>query len=128
MKKIKITVGTYGYRKDNTSPVVLIDKKSAPIEVKDSEAERVVNLGIAEYVGNVECGDEKCEDEGAGQSQESELEECSLRDLQKIAKEMGLKANGSREELIEKIKEAAEEELGEDPAEAPPVLDAVDPE
>ena len=124
MKRIKITVGTYGYRRKNDGPIEAIDKNSVPIDVVDEEAERLVGLGVAEYAGDT-----------TGNLDDGQLADLSMKELQKLAKDMGLKANGSKEELIaritaEEVSAPAEDgEQSEDgETEEPPVLTAVDPE
>lgn len=132
MKRIKIVLGTYGYMKNGVPPVESIDKDSEPIEVADTEAERLVNLGVAAYASEKLI---------AGHLDAGQFADCSMKELQKLAKDMGLKANGSKEELIARItaKEVyaseepdtkdAEDDIPEEPDnDEPPVLDAVDPE
>lgn len=123
MKKVIIKVGGYGFRPDKDSAVQLITEKNGPISVPDEEAERLINLGVAVYAN---------EEHDAGQ-----LDDYSMKELQKLAKDMGLKAGGSKEELIARISEA-EASVSEEPDEEaeeveadnekPPVLEAVDPE
>ncbi len=141
MKRIKIVVGTYGYRKDSTSPIEAINKNSEPIEVEDAEAERLVGLGVAKYVDNTS------ESVIKGHLDVGQFDNWSIKELQKLAKDMGLKANGSKAELIaritaEEVEVPAEDDTdGEEPEgntdgeasegddnEKPPVLDAADPE
>lgn len=132
MKRIRIVSGSYGYMKNGVPPVELIDKDSEPIEVVDTEAERLVNLGVAVYAN---------EELVTGHLDKEALADYSMKELQKLAKDMGLKANGSKDELIARItaKEVyaseepdtkdAEDDIPEEPDnDEPPVLDAVDPE
>ena len=158
MKKVKIIVGTYGYRKNDTSPVELIDKNSDPIEVPDAEAKRLIGLGIATAVEakavapTPAAAPESKEAESpeaevpmvTGHLDAESLKEYSYNDLKKLAKDLGLSAKGSKEELIERIAaaqvqapateddgtgEGGTEDDGTDADnEEPPVLSAVDPE
>lgn len=130
MKKIKIVVGTYGYRKDETSPVDLIDKNSKPIEVPNEEAARLIELGVAEEV--VEGAEVKTatptpepEFEGTatpapdtamvtGHLDAESLKEYSYNDLKRLAKELGLSTKGKTEELIERIAAANVQAPAED--------------
>lgn len=48
MKKIKITVGTFGYKPEGASSVLLKDAGSEPFDVSDAIAERLLKKGIAE--------------------------------------------------------------------------------
>lgn len=130
MKKVIIKVGGYGFRPDKKSAVRLITEKDGPISVSDDEADRIVGLEIAEYVVD--------DDLVKGHLDAGQFEDYSMKELQKLAKDMGLKANGSKEELIARITaeevQASEEPDIEEPeteetdAEEPPVLEAVDPE
>ncbi|MEA4919310.1 MAG: hypothetical protein VB078_00080 [Clostridiaceae bacterium] len=48
MKKIKITVGTFGYKPEGASSVLLKDADSEPFDVSDAVAERLLKKKIAE--------------------------------------------------------------------------------
>ena len=138
MKIIKIIRGTYGYRKEGTRLVEPIDKNSDPITVSDQEAERLVSLGVAKVL------DDASTETFIGHVDAGQFESYSYKQLQELAKNMGLKASGSKEELIERITAAEVEaptndetdENTDDDAETddesgeeePPVLSAVDPE
>lgn len=50
MKKVKIIVGSYGYRPEGAGSVTLITKHHPPITVSDAEAERLVELGVAKII------------------------------------------------------------------------------
>lgn len=134
MKKVIIKVGGYGFRPDKKSAVRLITEKDGPISVSDDEAARLVNLGVAVYA-NEEAGTENLI---TGHLDAEQFADWSMKDLQKLAKDMGLKANGSKEELIaritaEEVQASAEPDIEEPEteeadAEEPPVLEAADPE
>lgn len=158
MKKIKIVVGTYGYRKNDTSAVELIDKNSDPIEVSDAEAKRLIGLGIATSVETKTAAlapEPKGTEEPApdvpmvtGHLDAESLKEYSYKELQSLAKDLGLSTKGKTEELIERIAAvevqvpAEDDEPGTDDDEPgtddtedeeadneePPVLNAADPE
>ena len=46
MKLIKLIQGAYGYRAPGSSVTELITTKSPPFEVEESEAERLIALGV----------------------------------------------------------------------------------
>lgn len=52
MKRIKITVGSYGHRPEGSKSVTLITKQHPPVDVSDAEAERLIKLGVAVIVEN----------------------------------------------------------------------------
>ena len=131
MRRINIVVGTYGYRKNDTSPVELINSASGPIEVADEEADRLIGLGIAK--GADEVVEEPAEE--TGHLDAESLEEYDLAELKDLAGKMGLKFKGriSKADLIklisdEEVKYPAEDEVEDADNEEPPVLDAADPE
>lgn len=135
MKKVIIKVGGYGYRPDKKAAVKLITEKDGPISVSDEEAERLLALKVAVLA-------EDAEELIPAHLDEGQFADYSMKELQKLAKEMGLKANGSREELIERITEAevlvtkdddgseadADTDADTEADEEPPVLEAADPE
>ena len=128
--KINIIRGAYGYRKDSQSSVTLIDKHSGAIDVSDKEAARLIKLKVAKKAEEETASDVKIENPDAGQ-----FADCSYKDLQKLAKDMGLNASGSKEELIERITAAGTEKSATDAVdtedandEEPPVLVPADPE
>lgn len=131
MRKINIVVGTYGYRKNDTSPVELINSASGPIEVADEEADRLIGLGIAKEA------DEVIEEpvEETGHLDAESLEEYDFAELKDLAGKMGIKFKGriSKADLIklisdEEVKYPVEDDMEDADNEEPPVLDAADPE
>ena len=139
MKKVKIIVGTYGYRKNNVSPVELINAESDPIEVSDAEAKRLIELGIAVASGKAVEVMETVTDEpmATGHLDAESLEEYTVPELKDLAGKLGLefKSRASKDELIKLISAAEVEypvaddtEDEEADTEEPPVLNAVDPE
>lgn len=131
MRRINIVVGTYGYRKNDTSPVELINSASGPIEVTDEEADRLIGLGIAKEA------DEVVEEpvEETGHLDAESLEEYDIAELKDLAGKMGIKFKGriSKADLIkliseEEVKYPVEDDMEDADNEEPPVLDATDPE
>ena len=67
MKLIKLIQGAYGYRAPGSSVTELITTKSPPFEVEESEAERLIALGVAEYVqSDVATAPKEDEDQAKG--------------------------------------------------------------
>lgn len=133
MKTIKIILGTYGYMKNGTPPVDLIDKNSEPIEVSDEEAARLIGLGVAKAAKKeVAETPAKAEETATGHLDAESLEEYTVAELKDLAGKLGLefKARATKDELI-KLITATEVEYPvaeEADTEEPPVLSAVDPE
>lgn len=139
MKKVKIIVGTYGYRKNKVSPVELINSESGPIEVSDEEAARLIKVGVAEEVGKaVEVKETVtetpavAEETVTGHLDAESLEDYTVAELKKLAGDLGLefKSRATKDELIALISSAEVEAPADEEAdgEEPPVLSAVDPE
>lgn len=141
MRKINIVAGTYGYRKDGTSPVELIDSKSGPIEVADKEADRLIGLGVAEEAEEVTEAQTEEMKSGYPDAEDMEtaeaLEEYSIAELKELAGEMRLevKPRMTKKELIRMISDAeakapAADDTKDEEADndEPPVLSAADPE
>ncbi len=141
MKKINIVVGTYGYRKDDKSPVELINSESGPIEVSEKEAARLIKLGVAEEAKETVAEESEepavTEETATGHLDAESLEEYTVAELKDLAGKLGLefKSRATKDELI-KLISAAEVEypVAEDTEdeeadnEEPPVLNAADPE
>ena len=110
--KICITRGIYGFRQNGC--VVEKTSSSAPFDVDDEEGKRLIVLNVAREVapgGNrreVSVSMEN-EEEGFGDCPENvpedELENMPFSELRQMAKELGVKGSGSREELIERLRE-----------------------
>lgn len=127
MKKVIITVGTYGYRPSLSGPVIPVShKEGKPIELSDAEADRIVGLGIAKYANGKVAEDQE------GNFDQDDLSTYAYNDLKKLAKDMGLSASGSKEELIKRISEEKvliqADTKEENDNEEPPVLEAAEPE
>lgn len=137
---IKIVRGVYGFMdKDGiVRPKTAADE---PFALLAEQEARLVNLGVAEYVGDVEGEQEPAETEqeefegeqdpiGFDEMPEEEpaLSELSVKELREIGKEYGLtfKVGTSKADMVKAI-EAAEAELNteaEDDGELAPVFDA----
>lgn len=142
---IRILAGAYGYRPDpGKSYIEKKDKDSEPFEVSDTEGARLIGLGIAEKISvNIEKESDKevvsiiPDDQGDG------LEQMPIQKLRKMAKDLGLPADGSKAVLAEKIRNASkdlqkqeesddqqdeDDESDVSDSEAPPILQAAEPE
>lgn len=126
---IKIICGTYGYR-DEAETVLPKNASSEPFEVGDKEANRLIRLGVAEkavatsqQVQPKEDADDTGDGESNGQDNDS-LTKLNKPALVKLAKDMGLLSDGSKEALIDRI--VSEKQRLE--SEMPPALDAALPE
>lgn len=102
---IRILAGTYGHRPDpEKSYIDKKDKNSEPFEVSDKEATRLIGLGIAELVStnNELCSGIHtfCENPITQEA----LEQLPIQKLRKMAKDLGLPADGSKAVLADKIR------------------------
>lgn len=105
---IRILAGAYGHRPDpEKSYIEKKDRDSEPFEVSDKEAERLIRLGIAEKAAvNIEKESDKDPDTVSEGSHGDGLEQMSIQNLRKMAKNLGLPADGSKAVLAEKIRNA----------------------
>lgn len=115
---IKIVNGYYGHR--NGRIVELKDTNSPTFDLEESEARRIIGLGIAKAVDSVsenEPSTQECckSDSGrdTGSLSADELSELPYQKLKQICKERGIPADGKKEELIAKLT-ATDEELQDD--------------
>lgn len=136
MKKIRIILGGYGYVEKPGAAPRLVTAKDEPIMVEDKEAIRLVNLKCAEIVAEA---NEDAEEVAPVQQQEEnrmvtghldadDLESYTVMQLRSLAKDMGLKQTGSKEELIQRIAGEEVQYEEEEAAEDPPILEAAEPE
>lgn len=120
--KIKMLCGTYGYR--NMDGVMEAkDASSPPFEVGEEDGVRLVGMGYAKPVREGSLlptqggmgGEAPLEGGGDIDSppDRERLELMVKRDLEKLAKEMGLPYSGTREEIITRIYNAEMEEYEE---------------
>lgn len=107
MKKVRIISGTYGLR----LPGDRVDPKtpaSAPFEVSDEEAARLVRLNVAEVVD--EAAPEIGQEEEIQVVQEGlAIEDMTVGQLKELADQMGLeyKSRATKAQMIELISNAA---------------------
>ncbi len=126
--KIRMICGTYGHRGEGG---VMEEKnnKSGFFEVEEAEGERLVQMGYAERKGREAQAEEAYggwePESGEAGSIAEELGGMSKKDLEKTAKDMGLPANGTKDELIQRI---MEEESRRRNADGIPKLKAAEPE
>ncbi len=111
MKKVRIISGTYGLR----LPGDRVDPKtpaSAPFEVSDEEAARLVRLNVAEVVHEAA----PAPDPEIGQEEEIQvvqeglaIEDMTVGQLKELADQMGLeyKSRATKAQMIELISNAA---------------------
>ena len=121
---IQIIRGVYGFL-DKDGIVRPKTDADAPFELAPEQEERLVRLGVAEYVGKVNSAP-VAEAESGVSTEEAptdgiSLADLSVKELREIGKEYGLtfKVGISKAEMVAAIEEAeanvdAEEEDGED--------------
>ena len=113
--------GNYGHYVNGV--VIPKNKNSKPFELEDSKALRLISEGVAEAVNGEPVPDN---DGVTGNLDADKLDDLSINDLRKIAKDLGVSASGSKKELIKKICDVEVSAPADD--EEPPVLEAADPE
>lgn len=123
--KIRIIRGMYGNRENGR--IVEKNPESPPFEVTEKEGQRLISQEIA--VSAEEQDSEKTEPEEeaevmTGYLTRDQLESMKTEELKILAESLGLKKNGSRAELIERIMEESVE-IEEEEA---PDLSPADPE
>lgn len=140
---IRIIQGIYGYKSVNGT-IEPKTSKDAPFSLTEKQEARLVKLGVAEYteVAPVQpeaavSNDADGESVLTGTISKEQLEEMNYSELKHLAKEMGVSAVGSKDELVERIalemvqcgaEEDDSELTDEADTEEPPVLEAADPE
>lgn len=122
--KIRIIRGMYGNRENGR--IVEKNPDSLPFEVTEKEGQRLIGLGIAAAVEErkEEIEDPEEAEVMTGYLTREQLEDMKLEELRIMAESLGLKKNGSRTELIERIMEESVE-IEEEEA---PELSPADPE
>lgn len=108
--KIRIIRGMYGNRENGR--IVEKNPESPPFEVTEKEGRRLIGMEIA--VSAEEQDSEKTEPEEeaevmTGYLTRDQLESMKTEELKILAESLGLKKNGSRAELIERIMEESVE-------------------
>ena len=106
---IKILAGAYGHRPDpEKSYIEKKDKDSDPFEVNEKEAARLIGLGIAEKAAvNIEKKADEISVSADPGGQDDDLEQLPIQKLRKMAKDLGLPADGSKTVLAGKIRNAS---------------------
>lgn len=118
---IRIIKGIYGYKNTNGA-IEPKTCKDEPFCLTDEQEERLVSKGVAEYVEVAPVQPQK--EMLKGHLDREQITKCGYNDIKKLAKEMGIPAKGSKDELVEKI--LAE---GVDyPEEEPPILNPEEPQ
>ena len=125
---IKIIRGVYGHV-DEHGFVRPKDSGSDPFETSPEQEERLVKLGVAEYVGEpekAESGDEAVADI-ARAAEAPDLEDMTVKELRELGKEHGLtlKVGMTKAEMAEAIR-AEWPQPAEDDGEVPPTFDAAE--
>lgn len=95
MRKIRVTVGTVGYY-DTKHAHKRMTAADGPFECEDTQAERFVSAGVAEYVGGAIEADEVDEQEVTGHLAKSQLEEMTIQQLQNLAGDLGVDVTGCK--------------------------------
>lgn len=134
MRRIRVTVGTVGYY-DAKHAHKRMTAANGPFECEDTQAERFVSAGVAEYVGGVIEADEADEQEVTGHLAKSQLEEMTIQQLQNLAGDLGVDVTGCKKkaDYVEAIA-AAEVNAGgmvddeDTDSDDLPDLNAADPE
>lgn len=148
MKKVRIICGTYGHQPEG-SKIVKAVVRGETVDLPDDKAERLVKLGVAEYVNEPataqngeyvpdgtpigfdemppeDFGEVESEDEAETMEEIIDLATLSAKELRTIGTEYGLtfKANAKKTDMIEAIT-AAQAQLAND-AEDAPTFDAAE--
>lgn len=137
MAKIKVTRGGCGIQytdANGNARHALKTPEDGPFECDSAQAARLVELGVAEYVGagvkHEEQPDGSQETEKAiGRLDAEQLEKWDYNDLKALAADMGVEPKGKKKSDYIAAIVAAEVELGdEDDGGDLPDLNAADPE
>ncbi len=141
MKKIRVTRGGCGICYTDANGVqrhALKTSENGAFECSDEQADRLVRLGVAAYVGSAEKPAQQA-DVDLDQTEEPEqtvkghlsaedLEGWDYNELKKLAAEMGLEVKGKKKDDYIAAIAAEEVEASAEDDELPPDLDVVDPE
>lgn len=127
---IKIKYGCCGIKHTNAKGLTIYESKTpadGAFELETEQANRLVKLGVAEFVAGT---DAKTEPDAHFDAEQ--LESMDFNDLKKLAKDMGVTPEGKKKtDYIEALL-AAEikpgEETDDDGDDEPPAPGAVDPE
>lgn len=126
-----ITDQTYGHLENGI--VKPKTKKSEPFQVDDASGKRLIAFGIAKEVAP--APEEPETPAPDTHLDEGQLSEMSINELRALAKDMGLSAGGSKDDIIARIvaepvgiDEDAINGAEADADEEPPVLEPAEPE
>lgn len=126
MKEVKIIKGTYGHKVNGrVKPVSL----GGTVELQDEEAQRLVDLEVAEYVNvftdndKLNADNEKEEDEIiTTHLDRTQLETMKLEDLKRLATDMGIDVQTLKKaEIIDLVVQVEVQVNAKDITEEPPV-------
>ena len=95
MRKIRVTVGTVGFY-DAKHAHKRKTAADGPFECEDTQAERFVSAGVAEYIGGVIKADEADDQEVTGHLAKIQLEEMTIQQLQNLAGDLGVDVTGCK--------------------------------
>lgn len=109
---IKLLYGTYGAEEEGI--IVAKTNKSAPFCVEEKRGRALIASGYAMEIHSM-YPPENSKQAVAGEDQvksdaKDNMDSYSLQDLRKIAKEMGLSAGGSKQEILDRIRAGEETE------------------
>lgn len=141
MKKIKVTRGGCGICYTDANGVkrhALKTPENGAFECNDEQADRLVRLGVAVYVGSSEKPTQQA-DVALDQAEEPEqtvkghlsaedLEGWDYNELKKLAADMGVEVKGKKKADYIAAITAEEVEASVEDEELPPDLDVADPE
>ena len=135
MKKIRVTRGGCGICYTDANGVkrhALKTPENGAFECGDEQADRLVRLGVAAYVGSAEKpaqqADAEPEQTVKGHLSAEDLEGWDYNELKKLAADMGVEVKGKKKADYIAAITAEEVEASAEDDELPPDLDVVDPE
>ena len=122
---IRIVKGVYGYL-DKDGIVRPKTEADAPFELSAEQEARLVLLGVAQYVGNVNPAPVPEESVAETPTGERLLTDMSAKELRELGKDYGLtfKVGISKAEMVKAIEEAENELDTVEDGEPAPVFDA----
>ena len=112
MKTIKIIAGNYGHNQDGK--VVLKTAKHKPFDVPDQEADRLVNLKVAEFV-DITDNDHRKPSLEDNTDTNTKIDAMNLKALKKLAKEYNIELESDKVDDVRNQIKKVFEVLGIDP-------------
>lgn len=107
--KIRMLCGSYGYRNEQGG-VEVKDVRSGPFAVDSKEGEKLIRMGYATDASMPSGWGRRDGEGGIGDFMELEsLVSMNKRQLEQIAKDMGVSASGGKEEIAARIYNMMEE-------------------